>query len=363
MLDIAIVGAGLSGLALAERLADGHRNIALFDARDRYGGRILTVRLANGLAADLGPTWLWPAQQPRVSALCRRLNVPLFRQADTGLNLYQPSSGARPLGYVDRQTHAGAYRIRGGCGALADALAAKLADTPLNLGWRLERVADRGTHVTLAFAVNGSLQQINARQAVLAIPPRLLAERVSFEPALPEQLAAACQATPTWMAGHAKAAIGYPEAFWRSKGWSGNASAAYPGAILAEIYDACDPQTASGALFGFFGIAPTLREQYRAQLPNLIASQLKALFGQPAATPDSLQIQDWSRECFTATDADRVPPASHPDYGHRWLQLDHWRDKLYFAGSETALEQGGYLEGALVAAERVYAALALATGS
>lgn len=186
MLDIAIVGAGLSGLALAERLADGKRNLAIFDARDRYGGRILTVRLANGLAADLGPTWLWPDRQPRIAALCRRLNLPLFRQADAGLSLYQPSSGARPLGHVDRQTHAGAYRIRGGCGALADALAAKLADTPLNLGWRLERIADRGAHVELGFAVNGALQQIKAGQAVLAIPPRLLAERVSFEPALPD---------------------------------------------------------------------------------------------------------------------------------------------------------------------------------
>ncbi len=96
MLDIAIIGAGLSGLALAEHLAASRRNIAVFDARQRSGGRILTVMLADDLSADLGPTWLWPAQQPRIAALCRRLNLALFRQADTGLSWYKAGSDIAP---------------------------------------------------------------------------------------------------------------------------------------------------------------------------------------------------------------------------------------------------------------------------
>ncbi|WFP51365.1 FAD-dependent oxidoreductase [Methylomonas sp. EFPC3] len=311
MLDIAIIGAGLSGLYLAERLADGQRNIALFDARDRYGGRILTVRLANGSAADLGPTWVWPEQQPRIVKLCRRLNLALFHQADTGLSLYKATSVAEPVEYVDKQTHAGAYRIQGGCGCITDALASNLDNTPLHLGWCLDRVADCGTYVELAFSVNGSLRLIKAKQAVLAMPPRLIAARIRFEPALPAKLADICHATQTWMAGHAKAAIAYPKAFWQSQGWSGNALAAYPGAILSEIYDAGDPQSGSAALFGFFGIPAQLREQYRQQLPELVASHLVTVFGQSAATPADLQIQDWSGERFTATDADSLPPITH----------------------------------------------------
>ncbi len=240
---------------------------------------------------------------------------------------------------------------------MIEALTRKQAGTPLNLGWRLLQVADRGDHIALTFSVNGERHTITARQVVLSVPPRLIVETVRFEPALSDKLAAVCQATPTWMAGQAKAAIAYPEAFWRRRGWSGNALAAYPGAILSEIYDAGDPQSDSAVLFGFFGIPAVLREQYRHQLPELVANHLASVYGRSAAIPVDLQIQDWSREPFTATDADSVLPATHPAYGHRWLQLDLWNDKLYFSGSETAVDQGGYLEGALVAADRVYAAL------
>jgi len=54
-----------------------------------------------------------------------------------------------------------------------------------------------------------------------------------------------------------------------------------------------------------------------------------------------------------------VPPTERPRYGHPWLQLDHWRDKLYFYGTETPHTSGGYLEGALEASDRVFTALTL----
>jgi monoamine oxidase len=73
----------------------------------------------------------------------------------------------------------------------------------------------------------------------------------------------------------------------------------------------------------------------------------------------SIIIQDWSREPFTSTAQDRMPLARHPIYGHRSLQLDHWHDKLYFCGTETAQEAGGYLEGALEASDRVFTALTI----
>jgi monoamine oxidase len=52
-------------------------------------------------------------------------------------------------------------------------------------------------------------------------------------------------------------------------------------------------------------------------------------------------------------------PPDHPRYGHPWLQLDQWQDKLYFCGTETAGAEGGYLEGALEASDRVFTALTL----
>ncbi|WP_426993735.1 flavin monoamine oxidase family protein [Methylomonas sp. CM2] len=357
LLEVAIVGAGLSGLALAERLSADGRAVGVFEARDRCGGRILSVPLADNLTVDLGPTWLWPGSQPRIAALCRRLGLTLFRQADAGQSLYKISADTLPVGYHDRQTHADAWRIQGGCAALIDALLAKLADIDIRLNQALLRIVDRDDHVELSFSTVNGTDIVRAKRAVLTVPPRLMAERIAFVPALSADLFEACRATPTWMAGHAKAAVAYPSAFWRQQGWSGNAVLPYPGAILSEIYDAEDPRGEFGALFGFFGIPAEFRDRYRAQLPGLLTHHLSELYGPGAAEPLRSTIQDWSMEAYTATALDRLPPIGHPDYGHRWLQLDHWTDKLYFGGTETAAEHGGYLEGALVAAERVYAAL------
>ncbi|MGD1701344.1 FAD-dependent oxidoreductase [Dapis sp. BLCC M229] len=54
---IAIIGAGISGLASANKLAKNDREVTVFEARDRIGGRIWTDdRL--GIPLDLGASWI-----------------------------------------------------------------------------------------------------------------------------------------------------------------------------------------------------------------------------------------------------------------------------------------------------------------
>ncbi len=364
MLAIAVVGAGLSGLALADRLLESHRNIAVFEARGRCGGRILSHMLnppstRDEVTVDLGPTWVWPGQQPRIAALAKRLGLELFRQWDQGHSLYQAGPNAMPQMFTDTETHADAWRIKGGCGQLVAGLAHGLPDPMLHLQHQLLRLTDCGTHIGLEFKTGQGLAHYQARQVVLAVPPRLLADSVMFEPALAPNLRQLMKDTPTWMAGHAKALLVYREAFWRRQGYSGNAWLHYPGTVLAEVYDACPAHGESAALFGFFGLPSALRASHRDHLEAWTVQQLARLFGAEAAHPLQAIIQDWSAETFTATRHDQMPPASHPAYGHRPLRLDHWQDKLYFCGTETAQTHGGYLEGALEASERVFTALTL----
>ena len=52
-----------------------------------------------------------------------------------------------------------------------------------------------------------------------------------------------------------------------------------------------------------------------------------------------------------ATSADRMPVRSHPAYGLP-AELKHiWQGRLYLASSEAGQDYGGFLEGALEAAE------------
>ena len=60
--DVAVLGAGLAGLCAARDLIGVGLNVAVLEARDRVGGRTLTVPFeAAGLGVDLGAEWVAPA--------------------------------------------------------------------------------------------------------------------------------------------------------------------------------------------------------------------------------------------------------------------------------------------------------------
>ncbi len=64
--DVAVVGAGIAGLLAAQLLTQLGLSVKCFEARDRVGGRALTVDDA-GLAIDLGATWFWQRAAHRIT--------------------------------------------------------------------------------------------------------------------------------------------------------------------------------------------------------------------------------------------------------------------------------------------------------
>ena len=357
MLDIAIIGGGLAGLSLAQRLLASKRNVMVYEARDRFGGRIISLPLEQPFRYDLGPSWIWPELQPRLARFIAEQRIGIYPQWLDGASLYQTERTTSPQTYVDHASYAPARRIHGGSYHLIETLLQQLPPSQLKLNHQLREVIDQHDHVELQFSHESMLLKVKARQVVMTIPPRLLANTVVFKPALDARLHEVMTATATWMASHAKFVVRYPRAFWREAELSGNALAAYPGAVLAEIFDACSSDSNYAALSGFFALPAVLRSQYRDDLEALMLEQLVRLFGKEAAQPEAILIKDWSEEPLTATPEDAQPLTSHPQYGHAWLQLDHWNDKLYFSGTETAAQFGGYLEGALESTERVANAL------
>ncbi|TVR46633.1 MAG: FAD-dependent oxidoreductase [Rhodobacteraceae bacterium] len=56
--EVVVIGAGLAGLAAAQRIAAQGGRVQVLEARDRPGGRIWTSRIWPDLAVDLGATWV-----------------------------------------------------------------------------------------------------------------------------------------------------------------------------------------------------------------------------------------------------------------------------------------------------------------
>ena len=352
MLDTVIIGGGLCGLALARRLQQQGREFALFEARDRLGGRILSVPGDNGMALDLGPAWYWPQTQPRIVRLVAELGLAAFPQHDHGTVLSLTDPDKNPKQYAAKQVHVGAQRLAGGMASLVQVLAADLPADALHLAHVLIAVVDRSDHVELHFRCGETTLLVAAQRVVLSVPPRILEEQVSFEPALAEATRASMRETPTWMAAQAKVAVTYPRPFWRAAGLSGNAFAIHEQAVLGEVFDACDATGDQAALGGFLALSPELRATFRVGMPLLIASQLAQLFGSEAEQ-GTQHMQDWAAETYTCSALDHASLDGHPAYDEPALRKPGWNGKLYFCGSETASYAAGYLEGALEAGERV----------
>lgn len=360
MHDTVIVGGGLSGLMLADTMQREGRPYVLFEARPRLGGRILSVQdESTGAVLDLGPTWFWPEQQPRLLSLINELGLTSYPQYDNGTVLRLNSPDGKLESFDGEALHAGAQRLEGGMAALVDALAGRLPPDSIKLGQALTAIEEHGDHLVLRFRAGEDWSTIEARRVVLAIPPRLLSEQISFKPALNDDVFQALQNTPTWMAAEAKALIAYSKPFWRDAGLSGNGSADHEQAVLGEIFDACDATAAKAALGGFIALSPEQRQNFQFGLPMLIRSQLAQFFGIDAEDGE-LHVQDWSQETFTCSRLDLNQAFTQPAYGNPILQQAHWNNKLYLGGTETSRVGGGYLEGALDAAARIQAQFTLA---
>ncbi len=333
-----VVGAGASGLATATALHAAGRDVVCLEARDRTGGRLLSVPTSHpGRGLDLGATWFWYGED-RVAGLAARSGTETFAQHLDGDTIVQDTRVRRlPGNLADGPSR----RFAAGAQSLTLALEAELPDGVVRLGTPVTAIR---RHDREGLEVRTPAGTLHAEHVVLALPPALALERIDFGDTLPAELARLARATPVWMGAVAKVVAQYPSAFWRDAGLAG-AAFSRPGP-LQEIHDMSGPDGRPAALFGFAhagAVGPDFEEAVTAQLAQC--------FGPAAVTPDILHMRNWSTERWTAPSTVRRL-ADYSLFGHRLYQRPALDGRLHWASTETASEHAGHIEGALASAER-----------
>ncbi|XP_047502398.1 probable flavin-containing monoamine oxidase A [Penaeus chinensis] len=101
MLDVIVIGAGVSGLSAAHKLKKAGLQVAVLEAQDRVGGRTLTqpVDIGQGKTElfDLGGQWVGSSQKHVIDML-RELGLETYPQYTSGTKVMQlgPESKVRP---------------------------------------------------------------------------------------------------------------------------------------------------------------------------------------------------------------------------------------------------------------------------
>ena len=86
--DVAVVGAGFSGLAAALELRQRGLNAIVLEARERVGGRVLNHELAGGEVVEVGGQWVGPTQHALLG-LAGDLGVATFPTHVEGENVIE----------------------------------------------------------------------------------------------------------------------------------------------------------------------------------------------------------------------------------------------------------------------------------
>lgn len=236
-------------------------------------------------------------------------------------------------------------RLKGGTQQLSEAMAAGLQVFREAQVTEIDRTGE-----TLNLLADGL--EVTAEYAIVAMPPTL-AGRIRYDPPLPAARDGLTQRSP--MGAVIKCVAAYESPFWRDQGLSGEVIDA--DGPVGLIFDDSPDDGATGALVGFL-----LGDEARAWADapedrrEVVIAAFEESFGPPAADPEAYEDHVWandphSRGCY----AGNPPPGTLTSYGEA---LREPVGRLHWAGTETATQWTGYMDGAIRSGRRAAAEVA-----
>jgi monoamine oxidase len=246
---------------------------------------------------------------------------------------------------LDVENGAQQDRFAAGTQQIADDSAAELGDRVV-----LEAAVRRVEHRDDGVAITCEKGRADARFVIVAIPPEHRSA-IEFTPPLPAEYQ---QLAKRWPQGRlSKAYAAYATPFWRSNGCSGEALSDEGPVFIT--FDVSPQPDGPGILLGFVD-ARTFDELPADQRRQRALECFASLFGDEALKPLDYVDHRWGAEGFAAGGPTAaVPPGSWTRYGP-WLRRPV--GPIHWAGTETADEWTGFLDGAVRSGQRAAAEVA-----
>ncbi len=250
------------------------------------------------------------------------------------------------------------WRVVGGTAAIADRMAADLGpavvlDSPVS---DVHQDAD-------AVLVRSARADVRADRVIVAMSPAD-ATRIRFTPDLPTRRS---MLQRRWSTGSENKLFAvYDRPFWREQGLNGQAVTDLP--VANYVVDNSPPDASVGILLTFHGTAGAGFGQHwsdailddPAARHDAFLADLTTLFGPEAANPAAYLEKDWTHEQWISGCVGSRAPGSltqYTDADRRPVGRIHW------AGTETAILNQGYIDGAVSAAERAASEVLTAAGA